>query len=344
MFLYYNYSSEKRNLYIDTIKGVAIILVVIGHCIQFGSGADILESGFFFKDTLFKFIYSFHMPLFMLVSGYLYANTTKRNTIQILKRKSKSILLPLIIWQTINICINFLLGQEYSINILFLSYFHAFWFLRALFFCCMIVLLMNRLFNDNIYSYLVLIIILHFIPNSIIPNIFVFTFFYFAIGYFVKKKNKLAIITPSKIEILFTISITAFFILLIYFKDSFYVYNSYTCIINSKYSPEYMLYINIYRHLTATTGCIVVLTIIHFIYQRLQKNIIKTLTALGEASLCIYTINSLINEHILLSLPFTHINYILTITESIIIICISYSIYKLLKSNKTTSYLFLGGR
>ena len=61
----------------------------------------------------------------MLVSGYLFAYTIKRNNIQIVKRKCESIILPLIIWQTINIFTNLILGQKYSINILFQSYFHS---------------------------------------------------------------------------------------------------------------------------------------------------------------------------------------------------------------------------
>ena len=146
-----HYFNKERNIYVDVIKGIAIILVVIGHCIQFGSGRACLESEDFFNDPLFKFIYSFHMPLFMLVSGYLFANTIKRDTNEIIKRKAGTILLPLISWHTVALFINLLLGQNYTLSILFLSYFHALWFLRALFFCCMVVLLMNRVFKDNIF-------------------------------------------------------------------------------------------------------------------------------------------------------------------------------------------------
>lgn len=65
--------NNERNAYIDFVKAVAIILVIVGHCIQYGSGNDVLSASTFFDDKVFKFIYSFHMPLFMLVSGYLYS-------------------------------------------------------------------------------------------------------------------------------------------------------------------------------------------------------------------------------------------------------------------------------
>ena len=31
---------KKRDAYLDVVKGFAIISVVLGHCIQFGSGAE----------------------------------------------------------------------------------------------------------------------------------------------------------------------------------------------------------------------------------------------------------------------------------------------------------------
>lgn len=65
-----------------------------GHCIQYCSLGDFD----FFEDPAFRFIYSFHMPLFMLVSGYLFFfSCKKRNLPQLLVRRIQSLLQPLII-------------------------------------------------------------------------------------------------------------------------------------------------------------------------------------------------------------------------------------------------------
>jgi len=48
---------KKRILYFDIAKGIAILAVIIGHL---GGLPDILG----------RFIFSFHMPLFFLISGY----------------------------------------------------------------------------------------------------------------------------------------------------------------------------------------------------------------------------------------------------------------------------------
>ncbi len=53
-----------RDSYWDVVKGVLILLVILGHVIQYGVGGD------FWHHLVFRSIYTFHMPLFMLVSGY----------------------------------------------------------------------------------------------------------------------------------------------------------------------------------------------------------------------------------------------------------------------------------
>ena len=56
-------SNVNRIEWIDIAKGIGIILVVIGH--NFSDGENIIY--------LRKWIYSFHMPLFFLLSGILFS-------------------------------------------------------------------------------------------------------------------------------------------------------------------------------------------------------------------------------------------------------------------------------
>lgn len=56
---------KERLNYIDWLKGIAIIAVVMGHVIQYDfMSLNIAESSF-----LDRFIYSIHMPLFIFLSG-----------------------------------------------------------------------------------------------------------------------------------------------------------------------------------------------------------------------------------------------------------------------------------
>ena len=91
--------SSERIDYYDIVKGFAIWLVVLGHCIQtFGSDPE--------HNKLFLLIYAFHMPLFMMVSGKFFISSChKYNTSQFLKKKFNRLYLPSLFWGLINLMI-----------------------------------------------------------------------------------------------------------------------------------------------------------------------------------------------------------------------------------------------
>lgn len=68
--------SEKRSLnYFDLIRSFAIILVVIGHSLRLFSSESTFSSYISVNsciDTITQYIYTFHMPLFCIVSGGVY--------------------------------------------------------------------------------------------------------------------------------------------------------------------------------------------------------------------------------------------------------------------------------
>lgn len=77
--------------YIDIAKGIGIILVVIGHVVW---GGNYPMGG---ARTISNFIYSFHMPLFFVISG-LCIKDSKRINKCTLKKMVKSYLVPYAIW------------------------------------------------------------------------------------------------------------------------------------------------------------------------------------------------------------------------------------------------------
>lgn len=63
---------SKRIMWLDSLKGLAIVLVVMGHVAD-----GYLSAGTFPEYTkvfqyIYSFLYSFHMPLFLAVSGYVF--------------------------------------------------------------------------------------------------------------------------------------------------------------------------------------------------------------------------------------------------------------------------------
>ena len=69
---------SNRISWVDMAKGYGMIAVLIGHLVQ--------------NSFLGNFVYSFHLPLFFFLSGYLFHADT--DFISFLKKKGKSILLP----------------------------------------------------------------------------------------------------------------------------------------------------------------------------------------------------------------------------------------------------------
>ena len=81
--------------YIDIAKGIGILLVYIGHC-------------FLNKDgMLFQSIYSFHMPLFFLISGMLFQYNPDYGIAKIIYGKVVTLLLPYLLF-TVLYCLCFL--------------------------------------------------------------------------------------------------------------------------------------------------------------------------------------------------------------------------------------------
>lgn len=65
----------KHDTWIDNIKIFACILVVVGHFVQSMVASGIYPQSFYF-DLFNQSIYSFHVPLFFICSGYLYQKRT----------------------------------------------------------------------------------------------------------------------------------------------------------------------------------------------------------------------------------------------------------------------------
>lgn len=89
--------NNSRNEVIDTIKGIAAVLVVWGHSIQYLS-VNGLE---FWDSKVFQVIYSFHMPLFMVISGYLFYWTCKKDIKLVMIGRARSIGVPMLTWGTL---------------------------------------------------------------------------------------------------------------------------------------------------------------------------------------------------------------------------------------------------
>lgn len=81
----------ERIAYIDELKGLAIILVVLGHIVD---GEEAFRS-------LYQFIYSFHMPLFMFLAGcttFISYQRSEMSNIKFIWKRFANIMIPYFAW------------------------------------------------------------------------------------------------------------------------------------------------------------------------------------------------------------------------------------------------------
>lgn len=122
-----------RDKSIDILKGIGILFVIIAHM---GDCPLLLKA----------WIYSFHMPLFFFISGYLYNNKYENmNLKEFIKIKSEKLLYPYItisifyifynftIEKNINILLKRIISAIYSAKIFDINYVGAIWFITCLF-------------------------------------------------------------------------------------------------------------------------------------------------------------------------------------------------------------------
>lgn len=95
----------ERNITLDIAKGLCILLVVIGHYVP--------ESAPGWYMWFVDFVYTFHMPLFMWISGFLYVKTLRNeNYGQFIMRKLKRLMIPYLVVSVIIITFK-LVSQRY---------------------------------------------------------------------------------------------------------------------------------------------------------------------------------------------------------------------------------------
>lgn len=78
-----------RSAYFDNLKGLLILLVVLGHILELQ-----WNTGLFAVRGLYLTIYAFHMPLFVFCSGWFSLSQTPRKLL-------RNILYPYLVWQSI---------------------------------------------------------------------------------------------------------------------------------------------------------------------------------------------------------------------------------------------------
>ncbi len=185
--------NSKKDLTIETLRGLAIILVVMGHVIGSDTegGMNVKEDSFL-RHLYFTFQY-LRMPLFTVISGWVYALRPARmdNLADFTVKKIRRIILPLIFvggaYYTIQSLVpgtNFSYDLKDIWQILIFPY-TFYWYLQALFIVFLVVAVVDaNKWASTFTNWLILFgtsIVLLFMRDFFIPESFP-NFFGFKMG------------------------------------------------------------------------------------------------------------------------------------------------------------------
>lgn len=162
----------------DALKGFAILMVVYTHVLQYAG------IGYFLDNPFFKFTYAFHMPLFMVISGYFSASSLQLSFPGLLKKKAVELLLPCLTTGALVLALNLLFhfAPQYARPTYLLF---NLWYLKSLFGCYVAAWLSLYLTRGKLPA----AIILSLTASLFLPGIFHWPFMlpFFWLGFIWRK-------------------------------------------------------------------------------------------------------------------------------------------------------------
>ena len=140
--------APRRAAWIDHARGIAIILVVYGHCIRGLLAAGLVDGSAHL--TIDYLIYGFHMPLFFFISGVLGVRTALQGGWPFWRRL-RMIAWPYVLWMSFELALLSALGNmtnmgafSFGVNTYLYEPVSPFWFLYAVLCCVVFVHILVR--------------------------------------------------------------------------------------------------------------------------------------------------------------------------------------------------------
>lgn len=273
--------TNKRILYWDIIKFFAIFCVVYGHAIQNLNPPN----RSLWDSPMENYIISFHMPLFMIVSGYFARTITKLRVYEIIKKKFRQFIIPSVTTYFLTGIILIFLRHTPFIEGLqnLLGYcVYSYWFLKALFIFYVLTTILYFLWKKIKWLSVICIILLLLLPVKILDYVHCISMYPFFIVGLLLWKYEDAFFKRKKLIILIS--------LLLYISLSYFYtpkeYNMYDHLFS--WNSEYLLlyFIRILIGISASFICIICIR--ELCIKTGENSITNYLAKIGTCTLGIY--------------------------------------------------------
>jgi fucose 4-O-acetylase-like acetyltransferase len=161
---------KKRIYWIDFLKGWTIFLVVFGHVVNGLLYSNNYKGNSLYLLQVMKYtVYNFHMPLFFMLSGFLYyykSNHSIKSIISNVKKNIVTLLLPYLFFSIILFIMKFIGGgavrEPLSIKDLLsipITPVEYLWYIYILFFIYLLVECLDFLFKNNLLVLFIFLIL-----------------------------------------------------------------------------------------------------------------------------------------------------------------------------------------
>ena len=195
LFSYYYNNSQQRAYWIDYVKGLAIILVVLGHL-----AGGLVNSGLEAASSMVQLnheLYFLRMPVFFIISGMFFRKSIgKRSWKGFTQNKFDTIFYPYLIWAFIQLTVQLLLSNyvNSSKNLSYYLYIitnpgggriDQFWYLYVLFFLNIFYLGIDSFIKNKYYHIpigLTLLFVSEFVVDITLLHGVSFYYLFFALG------------------------------------------------------------------------------------------------------------------------------------------------------------------
>lgn len=281
---------NRERMCIDVVKGIAIVLMIWGHCIQYCARGSFIVFG----NPLYQFIYSFHMPLFMLVSGYLFSfSYQKRDLKTLLVHRTQGMLQPIVFANILNTVLvqlpTFILyGKIRLTNGVLLNGIYSYWFLWCVLSSSTVVAVAGKTARNPWLQFLYLILGV-FVVSLFPENYYhIYMYPYFVAGYYYGRYRHNVPAWLSRCSIL---SLLVFPLMVPSYRSTHLIYN--TPIYTPDIDLPLLIQLNLFRWLIGFAGSIFVMTVTRIAFRLFDGRkpgslLLKGLARLGENSLGIY--------------------------------------------------------
>lgn len=327
---------QQRIEYLDLVKLFTIYLVIIGHVIA------MMVNGYIVGEKLNSLIYSFHMPLFMLLSGFFVSSKSEDiPIINIVTKKAKQLLLPSITCTAICLLYLWLVREHVNIRVEIIG---NSWFLKTLFVYYILFCVLRKT-GLNIWLLMplscgVLFILPH--ASSLQANLL---FPYFWGGYLIKRYKLLEKLTFSwSYAILSLLLFAGLYTLQRYWNIPNYVEIN----IITLQSQWYLILI---RYCVAFAGSIATILTISIIYKSTKKYPITTKCArYGKWTLGIYILQTILVVNVFPDAQAWNVesewllDFVIAPLLSLAFLIVCIYLIHLISKNKTLDLIFFGGQ